>query len=107
MQTYSSPTIVIFDVYKTLVKTTTEAGRKVLRQPLGLRLSRLKPQALCLLRSRVVGLNIGALLITNIILGVPYYAYSIINGPQNPILIIKALHYVSRGLGLGFRRIAV
>ena len=33
--------------------------------------------------------TIGASIITYIILGVPYYKYSIM-GPQNPILIIKA-----------------
>ena len=31
--------------------------------------------------------NVGALIMTNTILGVPYYKYSIM-GPQNPILII-------------------
>ena len=33
--------------------------------------------------------NVGALKITNAILGVPYDTYSIMNGPQKPILIIK------------------
>ena len=43
------------------------------------------------IRGSIVGFyNIGAEIVTDTIVGVPYYDYSIINGPQNPILSIKA-----------------
>ena len=37
-----------------------------------------------------LGVECRGLKITYTILGLPYYSYSIYNGPQNPILIIKA-----------------
>ena len=46
--------------------------------------------------------NIGALISTDTILGVHYYSYS--NGPQNPILILKALILLERRARALWRR---